>query len=348
MKLRRRPSVLRTLLVGVGNRGLWPLEKCTPEAGFVPVALCDVSAAALREARQRTGLPESVCYEHYTDALARSGPNIDCIIICAPTIFHVPYASQAVEAGIPVLIEKGMGPDWQSARALAQITADRGGQVCVVQNYRYNPVERTIRRALTDPAHPAHVGEVHLVTYSHQRVRPEPRTLNYPFACVWDMSCHHFDNLSFWFGPIATMTAQSWRASWSAYEHHNNTTAHIKFEIGVRGHYIHTHDAARASLQIEIHGERGALVYSDGAADGSGLTWSERPREQFGTRPVASVPLEEAHGEADLLRDFWEYVQRGTEPGVSVRHNLETMAACEMLVRSITERRECFRKELNS
>jgi hypothetical protein len=33
---------------------------------------------------------------------------------------------------------------------------------------------------------------------------------------------------------------------------------------------------------------------------------------------------------------------------VSVRHNLETMAACEMLVRSITQRRECFRKELNS
>ena len=36
------------------------------------------------------------------------------------------------------------------------------------------------------------------------------------------------------------------------------------------------------------------------------------------------------------------------EPGVSVRHNLETMAACEMMVRSITERRECFRKELDS
>lgn len=344
MKVRQRPRVLRVLHVGVGNRGVWPLELCTPETGFVPAALCDVRESALREARQRTGLPASVCFENYTEALARSGPNIDCVIICAPTIFHVPYASQAVEAGLPVLVEKGMGPDWVSARALTQITSDRGGYVCVAQNYRYNAMERTIRRALTEPQHPAHVGRVHLVTYSQQRVRPDPRTLTYPFASVWDMSCHHFDNLAFWFGPISSMTAWSCRAAWSAYEHDNNTGAHIVFRGGVHGHYIHTHDAARASLEIQIHGERGALVYDDRA----GLTYSDRPLEQFGTRPLTSVPLEEAHGEADLLRDFYRYVQEGNEPGVSVRHNLETMAACEMMVRSITERRECFRKELDS
>jgi hypothetical protein len=59
------------------------------------------------------------------------------------------------------------------------------------------------------------------------------------------------------------------------------------------------------------------------------------------------VAWEAAQGEAGLLRDFYTYVQGGAEPGVSVRNNLETMAACEMMVRSITERRECFRKELD-
>ena len=345
MKARRRSSgPLRVLHVGVGNRGVWPLEKCTAETGFVPAALCDVRESALREARERTGLPESVCYENYTEALARSGPEIDCIIICAPTIFHVPYASQAVEAGIPVLVEKGMGPDWASARALTTITSDRGGKVCVAQNYRYNRLERTIRRALIEPEHPQHPGAVHLVSYAQQRVRPLPRTLTYPFASVWDMSCHHFDNLAFWFGPIASMTAQSWGAKWSAYSHDNNTTAHIRFESKVRGHYIHTHDAARASLRIEIHGERGALVFDED----EGLTFNERPLEQFGTSPIQQVELDEARGETDLLQDFHAYITRGVEPGVSVRNNLETMAACEMMVRSITERRECFRKELNS
>ena len=286
------------------------------------------------------GIPRAIA--GYAEAVAAGG--VDAIYIATPPSEHAAHALLCIEAGIPVLVEKGMGPDWASARALTQITSDRGGKVCVAQNYRYNRLERTIRRALSEPSHPAHVGRVHLVSYAQQRVRPLPRTLTYPFACVWDMSCHHFDNLSFWFGPIASMTAQSWRASWSAYTHDNNTSAHIVFESKVRGHYIHTHDAARASLQIEIHGERGALVYSDEA----GLTFNERPLEQFGSRPIQPVYLDEAQGETDLLRDFHAYIQRGIEPGVSVRHNLETMAACEMLVRSINERRECYRKELNT
>jgi predicted dehydrogenase len=60
------------------------------------------------------------------------------------------------------------------------------------------------------------------------------------------------------------------------------------------------------------------------------------------------VPLVEAHGERDVLRDFHAYVVGGVEPGISVQNNLETMAACEMMVRSITEGRTVKRSELNS
>jgi predicted dehydrogenase len=111
----------------------------------------------------------------------------------------------------------------------------------------------------------------------------------------------------------------------------------------VRGHYIHTHDAARASLEIQIHGERGALWLQEGR-----LSFSQRPLEQFGERPVEPVALVDAFGEADLLRDFHAYVTRGVEPGVSARHNLETMAACEMMVRSIGAGRTSTRAELET
>ena len=51
-----------------------------------------------------------------------------------------------------------------------------------------------------------------------------------------------------------------------------------------------------------------------------------------------------------ILDEGVVYLPQGRNifPELSVRHNLETMAACEMMVRSITERRECYRKELNS
>ena len=55
---------------------------------------------------------------------------------------------------------------------------------------------------------------------------------------------------------------------------------------------------------------------------------------------------EPAEGESDLLRDFHRYITEGVEPGISARNNLETMAACEMMVRSITRGLTCRREEL--
>jgi predicted dehydrogenase len=331
---------LKVLHVGVSNRGEWPLKHCNASTGFIPAALCDVSADAVEKAREQTGLPQSACFTNYDEALDRA--DADCVIICAPTVLHVPLAKKAIAAGLPVLVEKGMAPDWQSASELVRAVTSVKAIAAVAQNYRYFQIERTIWRAIHDPTFEAYVGEVHLVTYTHNRVRPIPRTLTYPFASIWDMSCHHFDNMLYWLGPVDEMTAQSWGARWSPYEHDNNTTAHLVFANKTRVHYIHTHDAARLSLDIQIHGERGALFRQDDK-----LTFSLRPTEQFGTRPILPVPMEEGHGEPDLLRDFHAYISKGIEPGISVRNNLETMAACEMMVRSITNHRTVRRQELD-
>jgi predicted dehydrogenase len=146
----------------------------------------------------------------------------------------------------------------------------------------------------------------------------------------------------YWLGPIKEMTAFSWRAHWSAYAHDNNTSAHIVFENSTNVHYIHTHDASRNTFEIQIHGERGAIV-----SDGNSITFNQRPLEQFGSRPIEKAAFVEAHGEADLLRDFYRYITERIEPGTSVRNNLETMAACEMTVRSITQKRTVRREDLN-
>ena len=332
-------ELLRVLHIGVSNRGTWPLEKCNASTGFTSAALCDVSPAALATARQMTGLPESACYTDIDRAIAEA--NADCAIACVPTIYHAPVAKKAIVKGLPILIEKGMAPDWATAQDLVKTAKEANVKVVVAQNYRYNAVERTIGRAMGDAAFSAYTGPVHLLTYQQNRVRPDVRTLNYPFASVWDMSCHHFDNLLAWLGPMKEMTALSWRAEWSPYEHDNNTAAQIVFKNGTNVQYLHTHDAARTTLEIQLHGERGALFH-----DAHGITFNERPREQFGTRPIVDVPLVEAHGESDLLRDFYAYITQGIEPGVSVANNLETMAACEMMVRSITEKRTVRRDEL--
>ena len=139
----------------------------------------------------------------------------DAVIICTPTAFHAPLARLAFDAGKHVLVEKGMTTNWQDAVGLVA-EADRAGvKFCVSQNYRYRPEVLTLKSAIESGDH----GTPHLIDLVHHRFRPTPRTLDYPFAMVWDMSVHHLDNLVFCFGPVAEATARSFTAPWSQYSH---------------------------------------------------------------------------------------------------------------------------------
>jgi predicted dehydrogenase len=204
-------------------------------------------------------------------------------------------------------------------------------------------VERTIHRAVNDPDASFHVGEVFWVDYIDHRVRPEPRSLNYPFASVWDMSCHHFDNLIDWFGPAESVTGQATRAPWSPYTHPSNTAAMIRFARGLLVAYVHTHDAARAETRLRLQGRRGALFATE-----QGVEFSEPPTKNFATRPVQPVPVAGPAGELGVMAAFHRYVADGVEPGISGRHNLEVMALCQMLVLAIEQGRTIHRGELDS
>ncbi len=328
--------VIPVLLVGVGNRGRWPVERCHPENGWQIVGLVDRVEAHLAEARASTGVPEAVCFQDVEAALAATRPA--AMIVCTPTVTHLPLARLGVERGVAVLIEKGMAPCWRDAVELVRHTEAHRGVVAVAQNYRYDGISTLIRRAL-GTAEDCAVTSPFLIDYVQHRVRPQPRTLTYPFASVWDMSCHHFDNLLHWLGPVAEMTAHSYRAAYTPYEHDNNTSAFLRFKNGVVVNYVHTHDASRGSLRLEVHGANGALVIRDDRAE-----FSARPAVNFEVRPAVPIPIPVVDSELGVLADFHRYVADGREPGISARQNLETMAMCEMMVRSI-QRGTCVKRE---
>ncbi len=142
--------------------------------------------------------------------------------------------------------------------------------------------------------------------------------------------------------PVAV--SQNYRygsTAWSAYSHDHTTSAHIVLRNGVAVSYGHTHDAARISEEIQLHGERGAVFFRDGAFE-----FSERPKVNFGVAPVVPVSPDETEDERDLLRDFRAWLDGGPEPGISARNNLETMACCEMMVRSLESGRPIRRAQL--
>jgi len=318
--------ILRAIHVGVGNRGQWPLRLATPEHGFRPVALVDPEASMLAAAGDLcAGVPT---FPDLEAALAQT--EADVAIICSPTRFHVAQGSRCLRAGLHVLVEKGMAPSLAEATRFVASAQEAKRALCVAQNYRYQAMERTVARMIADPGHPQHVGAPFLVEYTQNRQRPHPRTLDYPFASVWDMSCHHFDTLLWWLGPGFTeVTARAFGPPWSRYEFPNNTSVQIAHASGCRVHYLHTHDAAINEVRIRVQAARGAAV-----VDGDKVFFCPRGDRQLQHEAMVPVSLEPHAGEAGVLADFHRHCVHGEPVGISGSANLSVMALCDATCRS--------------
>lgn len=324
--------MIKVILVGVGRRGWWAVDIVDQDPRFEVVGIVDTNEEFIAAAQQALRLTSEATFGSLDAAI--SAVPCDAIIACTPTSTHAMLARIAFGAGKHFLVEKGMTMSWEEAKALVAEADAAKSKFCVAQNYRYNAVESAISTILTSPEHEHSPGQLGIVDLNSHRYRPEPRTLNYPYAMVWDMSCHHMDSLSAWLGDVSRVTAVSSNPSWSAYEYDADIAAIIQFKSGVVCHYVLTHAATIALDRLLIQGEKGALR----TGDVQGLQFYPRPATHLGSSsPVQCDIPALASSEQRVIDAFHDYIALDVEPGISGRKNLNTLAACEMLVRSARE-----------
>ncbi|MFI5337154.1 MAG: Gfo/Idh/MocA family protein [Opitutales bacterium] len=323
-------QILRAIHIGVGNRGQWPLRLATPETGYRPVALVDPDPRMLAAAGALCGgVP---AYTSLDEAIEKTPAEV--AIICSPTRFHLEQGSKCLKAGLHVLVEKGMAPSLADAAKFVSSARAANRALCVAQNYRYQAMERTVARLINDPGHPNFVGAPFLIEYTQNRQRPHPRTLDYPFASVWDMSCHHFDTLLSWLGlGFTQVTARAFGPAWSRYPYPNNTSIQIIHQSGCVVHYLHTHDAAINEIRIRLQAARGAIL-----VDGDKVFHCQRGDLQLQNHPIVPVGPEEHLGELGVLADFHRHCVHGEPVGIAGSSNLSVMTLCDATCRSVESR----------
>lgn len=330
--------MIKTIHVGVAGRGIWPLDCMRSDPRFKPVALVDTVPAHLEAALKYA--PEAKTYTDLAAALRET--KADAAILCTPTRTHAPLSRLCFAAGLHVLVEKGMTMSYDEAVALVADGDKAKVKFCVAQNYRYRANELLVSKLLADASSPHHIGAPLLVDYIHHRYRPEPRTLDYPYAMVWDMACHHVDSLSCWLGPVARVTAVSSNPPWSKYKDDADIHAVLEYRSGAVCHYALTHAATYAEWKILLQGEHGALLTGD-----RDVTFFPKPAGQLGGSPGTKLDIPDTGGsEANVLSAFHAYLDQSIEPGISGKNNLHTLAVCELLVRSAKARRPVEATEL--
>ena len=89
-----RDEPLKSIHVGTGGRGAWPIDIATADPNWEPVALVDVDENPLQSAREKTGLAKSACFSSLEEA-ARV-VDADAALICTPNRDTCPFRTAGV------------------------------------------------------------------------------------------------------------------------------------------------------------------------------------------------------------------------------------------------------------
>ncbi|HXI19812.1 MAG TPA: Gfo/Idh/MocA family oxidoreductase, partial [Gemmatimonadales bacterium] len=158
---------LRIALVGAGKMARQHARAiAAPTLHARLAAVADASASALEGIRPLA--PEARLVGSLTEALA-TGP-VDVVHICTPPDTHEALATEALEAGCHVYVEKPIAPSEAATRHLLDLAAARRLQLCPGHQLLFEPPAREIRRLL-----PAVGRVIHVESYfSFRTVRRTP------------------------------------------------------------------------------------------------------------------------------------------------------------------------------
>ncbi|WP_408957578.1 Gfo/Idh/MocA family protein [Natrinema sp. 74] len=136
--------VLRTAVVGAGivsrNNHLPALAR-NPRTDLV--AVCDLERDAAREAAA-----EYDCAAFVDPDRLLETETLDWLHVATPVQTHADLTVAALEAGVPVLVQKPAATTVAELERMRAAAADAGVPFSVVNNWLYYPVVRTVRRRI--------------------------------------------------------------------------------------------------------------------------------------------------------------------------------------------------------
>ena len=139
-------DVFRVSVIGTGAIAqVVHLPTLTQLPGVKIVSLCDVDTAKGQALANRFGIPR-VCP---AEADVFADPEVDGVVICAPSLQHEPLSIAALEAGKHVLVEKPLALTSAGAARVVAAAEKADRTLMVAMNNRYRPDVVALKPFLT-------------------------------------------------------------------------------------------------------------------------------------------------------------------------------------------------------
>ncbi|ELY87304.1 oxidoreductase domain-containing protein [Natrialba hulunbeirensis JCM 10989] len=142
---------VKTAVVGAGTVSEVHLSGIDKNPRTELVGICDLDIDRAREAASRYDITP---YGDIDDLLAQE--SLDWLHICTSVQSHLPLAKRAIDAGVPLLIEKPVTETIEELEELEAYADEHDVPVSPVHQHNFDPVMRTARRMI----HAGELGEI--------------------------------------------------------------------------------------------------------------------------------------------------------------------------------------------
>jgi scyllo-inositol 2-dehydrogenase (NADP+) len=251
---------LRVGLIGYGLAGAAfhaPLISTT--SGLRLTAIVTADPDRRRGAAQ--AYPDARLVDRADDLWAGPGA-VDVVVVASPNRTHAPLARAALEAGLPVVVDKPFTATAAEGAGLVRLAASRGLLLTVFQNRRWDGDFRTASRLVAEGA----LGRVLRFESRYERWRPAPkggwRESDDPAdvgGLLYDLGSHLVDQALRLLGPASEVYAEvhSRRAGIRV---DDDVFVALRHDGDARSHLWMSSLAAWPGPRLRLLGDRAAYV----------------------------------------------------------------------------------------
>ncbi|MFD9353250.1 Gfo/Idh/MocA family oxidoreductase [Streptomyces sp. NPDC060031] len=294
-------TALRVGLIGYGLAGsVFHAPLVTATEGLVLDTV--VTSDPDRQGQVREAYPDARIAGSAAELWERT-PALDLVVIASPNKTHVPLATAALTAGVPVVVDKPLAATAAEARELADLADRTGTFLSVFQNRRWDNDFLTLRRLLAD----GELGEIQRFESRFERWRPQlkggwresgaPEEIG---GLLYDLGSHVVDQALVLFGPALRVYAETDVRRPGA-EADDDTFIALTHASGVRSHLYVSATTAQLGPRLRVLGSRAGYVkygldpqeaaLREGLRPGGDVLWGEEPPHLWGRLGSGESPL---------------------------------------------------------
>ena len=255
-------------IIGVGNIGS-AHAKCIADgkvSGMTLSAICDIKTE--KEVSLREAYPDLPFFTDYKELL-KSGL-VDAVIVSAPHKFHVDIASEALSAGLHVLVEKPVDISVSKAEKINALASKTNKVFAIMFNQRTNTLFAKAHEIVRSGALGELKRSVWIITNWY-------RTQSYYDSGNWratwfgegggvllNQAPHQLDLWQWICGMPSEITAMCDVAKYHHIEVEDDVTITARYKNGATGVFITSTGEYPGTNRLEISGDKGKIVLENG------------------------------------------------------------------------------------